>query len=529
MAQVINSLYFQLPLLLLLQATLHHAYFKVCRLPVDAYFSPNIFTHIPSNSPLFVFFVAHSVITILLYKRISWNTIDEKNAARNFVFIICFVIGWYFTTYDFNFYYNQAHLTDRFILVLLTLLVFIHPLFVPPFIMFVLLIAYQLQYPLPEAAWLWPDKKLLIDGIFVFHAFLYLHILLKSNVSLLLFSTLCLTGGIYFYAAIFKLSIGPNWYSWMVDNKLSNLVISSYLSGWLGFLNQESAIRITHIVETFERPLQFYTIITEISGLLILASIRSSRIILMGFVLMHLGILASSGIFFWKWVIFDLALCFFVTAQSQNENVQIYNRKYFALSIVTIVGALFYFRPVYFAWFDSKMSNFFEIYAVTEDGNKYRIEPRFFSPWDIIFTQSRFYYLTDNKILVGTYGSSFNYELTKKLESAHNEDIDHLKEIYGKSFYSSHSQMRFIQFVTEYMKNAEVRREKFIWLNSLSPPYHFRIFENENHFDFQAKIKFIELRQVEYLYTGKEIINVGNETIMKFPLSSSPTQGKTGL
>ena len=125
--------------------------------------------------------------------------------------------------------------------------------------------ASQLHYPLPEAGWLWADKRILFDALILFDAFLIIGIFRRVTTFLYLYCLLCLTSAIYFFAGLAKLTLGPHYLSWLLENKLSNLFLSSYLYGWFGFLNQDTIIAITKTVSLFDAAFAAATLAIELS------------------------------------------------------------------------------------------------------------------------------------------------------------------------------------------------------------------------------------------------------------------------
>jgi hypothetical protein len=505
---------------LALQLLLYMVYFSFCQLPQKAYFSPFIVLEAFRHPPVIIIIFSNLLFCSLSYRKLSWHTIDPTSGARIFISLIAMTIMWQFATYDYNFYYDQAHYLDRFLLIVLTFLIYWHPLFAPIFTIFSIIVASQLHYPLPEAAWLWPDKKILFDAMILFNAYLFFATCRKVTPHTFLYLALCLTGGIYFHAGMAKLSIGPEFYSWLMDDRLSNLIVSSYLQGWFGFVDVAYVVRLAKSLSTFDFPMALGTLIIELSALFILWSKNASRLILTCIILLHVAIGVASGILFWKWFVYDLALMFFIQRAQAVSVERIYSRKSFLLSVAVISLSFLYFRTVHFAWFDTKLNNFFTIYGIGQSGRVYNLGPRFFSPYDITFGQSRFYYLTKEKVLVGTYGTSQSYQLARLLEAASPADVESLKTRYGASLYHESLAKSFSEFLKLYVTKAQKHGSKFVAINYLAPPYHFGRVSVGDRYDFQERLDTLHVYYEEHLFTGEDIRILQKKLIMKISLTN---------
>jgi len=493
-------------------------YFYFGQLPGKAYFSPVLILELPKHPATAAFLLFHVAFGCFFFRRLAWASIDPNSGARIFVSAISAAVMWQFATYDYNFFYNQAHYWDRLFIVILAALTYCHPMFVPLFTSFVIIVASQLHYPLPEVAWLWPDKRILFDALILFNAFLFLAAFRKTTTHMFLYPVLCMTAGIYFFAGVAKLSLGPHYYSWLLDNKLSNLFVSSYILGWFGFFSPETTVKIATHLKTIDLPSAIATLLIELSSIVILWSRKASCIVLSGFILLHFAIALGSGILFWMWCVYDLVLIVFVMKTGSSSSYRIYNRKLFVLSTVIIFFSDVYFRPIYFAWFDTRLTNFFTIYGTGVSGTVYELEPHFFAPYDITFCQSRFYYLIDEKVLVGTYGTSLDHYVSQRLDTAHPSDIDSLKTDYGHIFYDARLTTQFGSFLKQYINNAQTKGSKFVSLNYFGPPYHFGSAARKARYTFQEQLKKVDVYYEERFFDGKEIKTIRKKMVMEIPL-----------
>ena len=460
---------------LTLQAVLFTWYGIHCQLPEESYFKPFIAPYAFTTLPILLIAALNAVVLGPNLGKLRWRAIDPTGGVRLFVVAVTATLAWYCATYDFNFYYDQAHYFDRGLIVLLAVLAWLHPAAVPPFIILAFTMASQTAYPLPESAWYWPDKRILFDELVLFNATLLVGAFSRAALSLFPFLALCLTGSLYFHAAIAKLSIGPSLLSWPTSDSISDLMVAGYLQGgWLHFVNAQTLFLVWRWLAHFDAPMAIVTLAIELSGLVILVGRRASRIVLCAFIALQTGIALASGIFFWKWCVQNAALAISLRHIDPAAVFRV-RRRYVALaSALVIVGAPLYFRPIHFGWFDTNFFNFFTFQVEGASGAIYDLDPRFFAPYDIRFVQSRFFYLLHDKVLVGTYGTTQDFRIMKALEGASAADIESLKRDMGTNYYDRAKSADFASFIVRFLGNAQKRGGKFISVNYLGPPYHFR-------------------------------------------------------
>jgi hypothetical protein len=513
-------------LLLALQLVFFLAFFYLFQLPERAYFAPILFGQLLKAPFAGLFILSFFVLGCFFWRKLKWSSIDPTGGMRIFISSISVVIMWRFVTYDYNFYYDQSHYFDRILLILLAGSIYFHPVAAPVFTAFAIVVASELHYPLAGASWLWPDKQILFDALILFSAHLVLATFRKTTPYFFLYMVLCLTGGIYFHAALAKLTIGPHFYSWLFADKLSYLFISSYINGWLGFFHSTTIIGIAKYIDRISFPLAAATLLIELSGVFILWSKKVARFILTGFILLHVGIALASGIFFWMWAAYDITLILFISKTASVASRPTFTAKSFVLSVAIIVFANIYFRPIHFGWFDTPFNNRFTLWGVGATGTLYRFNTRFFSPYNIIFAQSRFYYLSREPVLVDTYGTTQNYSLARDLMSTDPSQIGKLKHQYGMTFYNERLAERFATFIRNYVANAQKRGTKFIAINKLAPPYHFGKFARKGEYNFQEPLRKVQVYYEEYFFDGQNILQLRKAMIMTIPIDNGDNSNR---
>lgn len=525
-------------------------FFVVSILPEDAYRSSSVFLAM-SESPILALFVVFNLgLFSALRHRVSWQAIDDSGCARLFVMVSVVLMSLQFGTSDINFYYGETHLVDRLLVLFLGGLVWLHPLFATLWFSLVMAMAGQLHHPLQESEWLWADKRLILDFLVLFQCFLYVRLIAPMKSRMLLVMTLALTGATYFFAGQSKMMLGPHWYSWVVDDQLSNIVVAAYKNGgWLRPLGDQGIVDFAGGVTRIEGPLAAATLLIELGGALLFFHRRLTSVLLVFFVGMHLGILATTGIFFWKWSLFDIALLLYLNRffrknpneaevlqgldplweslgrrwghlkkriSKQGADPRKGRRLFFffgpslslGMTAIMLVPRV-YSMPTGFGWYDSPLTNYFEFRGVGESGRSYELTPRFFAPYDLLVTQSRFYFLVPYPVLAGTYGTVHDHRLASELRDADLADLEAIRRKWGKNQYDPERAAAFAEFVRTFVRNAQQRGDDALpVLGWLAPPYHFQTFAPDDVYDFQEPLERVEIHYREYFYDGEKLHTV---------------------
>ena len=276
------------------------------------------------------------------------------------------------------------------------------------------------------------------------------------------------------------------------------------------------------------------TILLELSPLALLLHRRALQWLPLGLIALHLGILAASGIFFWKWIVTLVALIVYSTRlhrdAEKNASGESLAKRLFglrrahllAITLPLVLLGDLLFTLVSFAWLDSPVANYFVMRGVGESGATYALPSRFFSPYDLTFHQSRFDYLIDEPVLVGTYGSLANWNLTKQLESANEEDLERLRRDFGQTGRIPALTFYFAHFVARSVAVAQREGAKITWWYGLSPPFHFRTTVPPDSFDFEERLVSVEVTFEEWFWNGTTLRQTRSIPALEVPVPALP-------
>ncbi|WP_227272506.1 hypothetical protein [Roseobacter weihaiensis] len=207
----------------------------------------------------------------------------------------------------------------------------------------------------------------------------------------------------YFYSGIQKIELDGGPFFWALQNPTHVLSISAWIGGYfpLGSWPDVATFAIqsaekTHVVLN----------ITILLGQLVAVLFIAKRATMIGLTLFydltHVIIFLVSGIFFWKWIILNLAL---VAAMRRLPSwVEI--RSVAAVGVATVVLAPAVFGIVWLGWYDTRALVVSETYAVTQSGDVLRVPSNFFGTISVTAAQHRFGRTEPGHFPTVTWGST---------------------------------------------------------------------------------------------------------------------------
>jgi hypothetical protein len=197
---------------------------KRIRLAEADYFEPSILWRELQHLPTLGFYAFCLLVALFAGRRLGWTAWDGGRTVRGFVMLVTVMCGWAFAAFEYNHYFDQAHLADWLLIGGLTIAVWFHPLWIGPWLAHTLSVVHQLHHPLH--AYPWTDKELPFSLLILFLAIVTYGAWRPLPLARFITWSLCLIGGHYFWAGWQKLLIG-----WPQHEVLANLVVNAYLNG----------------------------------------------------------------------------------------------------------------------------------------------------------------------------------------------------------------------------------------------------------------------------------------------------------
>lgn len=524
-------------------------------LPFD---SPSIFFS-ALRTPLFsLLLAAQAGVLFSQWRALRWEALPDSKILRLFVAFLALVLTWKHATYGYNFYWDQAYLLDRLLLIGLCTATYWRPLFLALFLPVLLSLMAQVNYPFSTVSF--TQEKLPLDLALLFLSYLLVRAAGRSLVGgalllvvytdvqiflprgglpgqvwiplalglLLLFWLLaqlpagsngpapwlaffCVTAANYWWPGLRKLVISPHLYEWVWRNDPANVLVYRYSQGWLGFASQELKVLLLDAMRAAGRGVSLVTLALELAAIAVLWRRRWTIALLGGFCALHAGIAMLLGVVFWEWFLVDLAL---LAAVRAGVTEQIQQRTVFLFSAGAILASPLLLHPADLAWFDTRLSHRIELMAAAKGGGTYRVAPSQMNPYHRAFAAGGYLFLVDGKTLLP---SPRSYELARKIDQAGPERIGEVIGQEGVSRYDSRKARQFEDFIERWFENRNRGKTPRLLLSRIAPPPKFL---NWNTAAEAALDQDVWLVQVLYLqqYYWQGRLSVKTQTLQKIPV-----------
>ncbi len=219
--------------------------------------------------------------------------------------------------------------------------------------------------------------------------------------------------GNYFWSAIAKYTLDGGVLSWLLDNDTSNLYLIAQEMGMLPFSHFEGLASSAYVV--LSNTVLLVNLLTLVSQTLAVILIHRVRWIIWTMIfydLMHVAIYFVSGIFFWKWILLNLAIIFAMRA----ERHRILPRLVRMAGSIAVMTGIIVFWTAQLGWYDTPTLNkaYFEV--VTTDGQVYEVPTNFFLSASVTFAQMRVAGPFYGHFPIGTYGTTHSNNTRGKAE-----------------------------------------------------------------------------------------------------------------
>ena len=361
------------------------------------------------------------------------------------MFVVAFTT-WFYSFSAYNYYFDRLYIFDRLLLVFCFILLFRTPKILPLFILLTVLWVTQFSHPLGNNSI--TDKKIIYEMMIVFLSYLSINSLKKINLKYFWVIIFALIGTNYFIPGLHKLIISPNYYEWITENQISNLVLNAHSRDWLTFISDNNFLLLVSIIKDYNIVITVSTIILEISGLFILNNRKLTIFLLLSFIIFHIIIFLTSGVFFWKWILFNLCI-YFLLLKYKNEFKDLYNNSNRILVIILISLSPIIFNPVWLGWWDININNTFKYYTKINN-EECQISGNLFKPYEQLFTFS--WHIKDFVNLKSNYYKLYLADYKMLEFSKAGKDI--IRDTLENSLYKSTKRKKiFDKFISKFLKN----------------------------------------------------------------------------
>ncbi len=213
--------------------------------------------------------------------------------------------------------------------------------------------------------------------------------------------------GNYFYGALFKMSLGEHIWSWALENRTFLLILMGLESHVLPISFSPSLVQ--HAYDAFAflyLPFNLAVLVAQFLCIFALNKLRWTIAVTLFYDAMHLGIFLLTGIFFWKWILLNLAI---VAALSLVPRGPIpLQHRVLVMALVFLSPYVYKIPP--FAWLDTPAVNTLHILAVTDAGETLEVPNNYFLPLSVTFVQQRMQWPARGKFPTTTWGTTRQIE-----------------------------------------------------------------------------------------------------------------------
>ena len=508
-----NELFLQVFLLIVVSYLLTRYLYRVFP-EEDLYHNSTIFYNLYKYSSLKLMILM--LFPIVLY-RLEWKDIFEKRftVLKYFVFFIFFIYAWRVITLDYNLYFNQPYHLDRITLCVLLILAIRFPLAFIYFILLSLLFFYQVTYPSSELVFprAYVYTKPLIEILVLFIAFIFIKSIYKKISVLAFFMVvICFHASNYFIPGLGKILLSEHYFDWIWINDLGNIFIAKYSQGWLASLVPLETMQVfVGWISSITIPMQIFAFLIQTIVLFVFFNKRLAISLFVSFELLHLGIFLLSGIFFWKWILLNLAIIYVIRNLNSKDIQQIFNYKSMLWTMPFIILGYGVFHSYWLAWYDTPLNNFNKIYAITEDGKRYKVDVNLFAPYDRVF-----YRRTLNSFINKPLKSEWDtrsQDLMMELMKLSNQndkdlmlkDINRFEKKYGVNEFNKLQQDKVIAFIQIFFRNLNAyKSSEFLWKDFSPLRDMYMSFDWDNLLNEPSKIKKVEIIFYKQFYNHEK-------------------------
>lgn len=224
--------------------------------------------------------------------------------------------------------------------------------------------------------------------------------------------------GNYFYAGLIKAALGDSPVDWVLNNRTEILVLAAWDSWVLPVSFNETLSSLTYeLISSVRVATNLATITIQLLAVVAIVRLRWAILITLSYDALHLIIFVTTGIFFWKFIILNLAV---VAALSVMAAREIPHKLKLALSLAVILSPFVFHIMPSFAWLDTPAINQVRLYAVTDEGKEYRVPSNYFLAASVNFAQDRWVWPEQGFFPTETWGITRNNAAAKAAQDCRN-------------------------------------------------------------------------------------------------------------
>ena len=466
------------------------AYAHSSRLPESTYRSAVIALSMMRDPWTALVTIVPTSVAIVFRSRTTWRRLAVPRAVRPMIVVFALMAAWPAVTASFDPYLQQGHALDRLLLLGLAVAIAFHPGFCAPFV--ALWWALLGAHRVPIGPWAFVDVLAPMQILIVFVAALVLSAVRLQGASRFLLVATSMHLAAYVGSAIAKVRLG-----WPAVEDPGLFFINAHVNGWRSDLDDGTVTSIARTLSRVRWPLTLSLLTVELSAIVVFVNRTAARVVLVALATMHVAITLVSGIFFWPWVVVDVALACVLRQP----------KRLFLSSVFVIAVTLCFRAAPILSWVDTRACNTYVFEAIGESGRVYQLSRRAFDPYDAFFTQGRFRFLDDERLSVDTYGETREPDVARALVSA--DEVPKVDARFGVDDYDDARARRFDALIVALVQ----RRRSARWWRALAPPPTTLGSTGVRLEEIAEPIRVVRVRGVRTFYDGARLIVLGDRIV----------------
>jgi len=457
---------------------------RACVLPLVSYERPVLVatavTHLPMLAILGVLALRVLAPAGSPREQLRWQARD----LPWFAFLSVAPLTWYYCTYDINLFLGQTHAVDRLVLLGLWLGTLMSPLAFAGYICQLFILIGQFDYP-EVFYYTMTDKALPVGLACMLCAAWLASPVVRVRRTVLHAGLLLVWMAHYVGPWVAKLNLGPHPLHWLLNDNLANLFATALENGWLSSLDPAQATRVHAFLVEYGAVVRGATFAVELAPIGALLYPWIAPWIACAAVLLHLGIFASSGIFFWKWVVADAVLAIFCWTRWRRLHRRSCGPQLLLPTLAFLPPFLVVGGAPHLGWLDTPYNAMFDLEVEQADGQRVSWSRQAMAPFDMVFAQNRFYFLTQTPLPpIGTYGATTDERLAKAMMSVDPGEFRLAARVLATNQYNAESAATFSDFLRRYFENHRRVSDRHVVPSWLRAPNHIwtsrGVLETEN-------------------------------------------------
>jgi len=518
-----------IPLVLVGYTGLHRLIRHFTVLPETAYEGSSIAISFMTNVPSLLLLVLPSLFLMYGWGELEWSAFEYSRAFRWLIIIVAFPLVWTFVTYQFNFYFGQAHHFDRVLLLFLYALIWYHPVFIYPFLLLLFAIIGQFYYPFDSISM--TDKRAPLNFLILFASYLFIRLRHATEVGgvlervglgwlhdrefrdelVFIWVVAGLIGGSYFVPGTAKIEM-----LWPFREALYNYIPIRWSWGWLAPLDYDVIMTLYELMRAFNPIGVAAALAIELAAIALMWRKQTFKLAISGFVVLHTVIFLATGLAFWKWVIMDVAFLMAVLLISKGNDIRVFDRRTAVIVTILILLAPHIYSISVLGWYTTNYDRSYTMEFVGEGDETVEMHRWHLEPYQIS-TAGQFDYLYNGTVLPS--GTTTDYQFARAISSVNGpEGLAELKAERGVNNFDAEMANRFDVFIRRYVNaNQEGTTRNFVW-HQVSSPKHFTSMAPTPTLDQDVTYQYVRVSMTERLITGGELRTVNTELVRNVSL-----------